>query len=187
MSLRARSTEAWERSPYDGQRMSEAEYLALPEVKPYLEYVEREVIQKAMANRDHSRLAAELSLLLGLHLREHGGEPGIEQRVHIPSRNSYLVPDVAVYAPGTNHDDAVPALAIEIRSPDETMAAQRRKCRALRDAGAACWLVDPRSRTVEVFDDENEGQLKRAGDILETKAVPGLQVDLAALFKVMDR
>ena len=187
MSLRARSATAWERSPYDGRRMSEEEYLALPEEKPYLEYLDGEVTQKAMANRDHGRLAAELALLIGLYARENGGEPGIEQRTHVTPRHSYLVPDVAFYRQGTNEDDAPPALAIEIRSPDETIESQRRKCRMLRESSEACWLVIPRSRTVEVFEGERDGEVLRVGDMLTTAVAPGLEIELAALFKVLDR
>ena len=40
---------AWQ-SRYHGVRMSPEQYLALPEVKPYLEYVDGVVLQKPMAN-----------------------------------------------------------------------------------------------------------------------------------------
>ena len=41
-------------------RMTEDEFLALPEVKPYLEYIDGWVLQKPMVNADHSDLAVEL-------------------------------------------------------------------------------------------------------------------------------
>jgi Uma2 family endonuclease len=185
--VRARSTETWERSKYDGQRMSEAEYLALPEEKPYLEYVDGVVVQKAMGNRDHGRLGGELAVLLGLYAREHGGEMVIEQRTRVEPRRSFLVPDVAYYREGTNVEDAAPALAIEIRSPDETIDSQRRKCRVLRENSEACWLVIPRTRTIEVFDADNDGAVMSVGDVVTTLAAPGLEIDIAALFKVLDR
>ena len=48
-----------ERSPvskYHGRRMTEEEYLALPEEKPYLEYVDGVVLQKPVPDDLHGRL-----------------------------------------------------------------------------------------------------------------------------------
>jgi Uma2 family endonuclease len=47
-------------SKYHGVRMTPEQYLALPEDKPYLEYVDGVVLQKPMPNKDHAELAAEI-------------------------------------------------------------------------------------------------------------------------------
>ncbi len=189
MSLRTRSTEAWERSPYDGQRMSEAEYLALPEVKPYLEYVDGVVVQKAMGDWNHSRLAAHAAFALQRFAETAGGDVVIELRSLQPGRRNYRLADVAYFAPGTPTGDlALPTLAVEVRSPDETVASQRRKCEGWIEAGAReAWLIEPRTRTVEVFGPGGERRTLGEHESLVSAAVPGLQVDLAALFKVLDR
>lgn len=40
--------------------MSESEYLALPEEKPYLEYIDGVVLQKPMPNKSHVLLIEEI-------------------------------------------------------------------------------------------------------------------------------
>lgn len=174
---------------YDGQRMSEAAYLALPEEKPYLEYLDGVVLQKAMPDSNHSALVAELALLLGLFAREHGGWPGVERRVRIPGPGAFRLPDVEFTVAGVPQgDDTLPTLAIEVRSANETLASQRRKCDEWVEAGVhEAWLFEPRARTVEVFFADGDRMTLRAGDRLMSRAVAGLEIDLAALFQVLDR
>jgi Uma2 family endonuclease len=67
------------------------------------------------------------------------------------------------------------------------MRVQREKCRFYRSAGVdVCWLVDPLSRTVEVFDSSLDGAVLRANDALELAAMPGFRVELTDLFTVLD-
>lgn len=189
MAQRATSTVDWERSRYDGVRMSEAEYLALPEEKPYLEYVDGVVVQKAMGDWDHGTLAHELDFLLGLYRRLHGGHALVELRsLQLPRRN-YRLADVSYFAPGAHTgNEALPTLAIEIRSPDETIASQRRKCEGWIEAGCReAWLVEPRSRTVEVFGADGGRRTLHRDETLVSNGAPGLEVDLAALFATLDR
>lgn len=81
-----------------------------------------------------------------------------------------------------------PTLAVEVRSPDDTMAEQRAKCRFYRNHGVdVCWLVDPASRTVEVFEAGREGAVLGANDTLTTPHLPGFALELSALFAVLDR
>jgi len=189
MALRATSTVGWERSRYDGKRMSEAEYLALPLEQPYLEYVDGVVVQKAMPNWDHSGLVHELDFILGLFKRRHGGSVRVELRsLQLPQRN-YRLADVSYFAPGApTGDDALPTLAVEVRSPDETVASQRRKCESWIRAGCReAWLVEPHSRTIEVFGAGGGSHTFREGETLQSEAVPGLEVDVTALFAAAEQ
>jgi Uma2 family endonuclease len=170
--------------------MSEAEYLALPEEKPYLEFVDGLVVQKAVPNRVHALLVAELTFLLVLYARAHGGETGPERRTLLfRTGRKYRLPDAAYYAPGTGkHDDDVPTLAVEVRSPGESLNAQREKCRQFRENGVAvCWLVDPASRSVEVFEDGRNGERLQGAATLESSHLPGFSLALEALFAILDR
>jgi Uma2 family endonuclease len=64
---------------------------------------------------------------------------------------------------------------------DETMASQRAKCRWFRAHGVdVCWLIDPASRTVEVFEGNRDGV--RADGVLESAFLPGLRIPLDELF-----
>lgn len=99
--------------------MSVEEYLALPEEKPYLEYVNGEALAKPVPDSDHSDIVA-----LAEHRTYHGGHPATEARTRFegPEGMSILLPDVAYYAAGRRRRGATlpqPTLAVEARLPDE--------------------------------------------------------------------
>ena len=52
--------------------MTPEQYLALPEEKPYLEYVDGMVLQKPMPTEDHGALSFEI----GLYIRRWTGDGG---------------------------------------------------------------------------------------------------------------
>jgi Uma2 family endonuclease len=164
--------------------MSEAEYLALPEVKPYLEYVDGVVRQKPMVNRAHGRLVSRLAALFEAYIDAHGGDTGPERTVRMLP--NYRLPDNAYWAPErASGDNSVPSVAVEVRSPNQPMRDLRDKCRAFRAAGVeTCWLIDPDARTAELFEGEQDAVRVTA---LESSAMPGFSVPLADLFKVLDR
>jgi Uma2 family endonuclease len=103
----------------------------------------------------------------------------------------YRCPDLAAWLPGDSVGDDLflpPTLAIEIRSEGQAVADLRDKCREYRAHGVdACWLIDPYRRTVEAFEDGREGEVLLAGATLESRYVPGLQVEVASLFSGLDR
>ncbi len=172
------------------QRLTVDEYLALPEEPPYLEYVEGEVIEKAIPDENHMTLIQELAFLIGSYRRGHGGFSGPEGRsaFWINGIPSFRLPDYSYFAPGRPRRDrgflAAPGLAVEVRSPEETMASQRRKCRWFREHGVeVCWLIDPVSRTVEVLEGDRDGVLEATR--LRIAAAPGLVIDSSALFAVL--
>jgi Uma2 family endonuclease len=176
-------------SRYHGRRMSEAEYLALPEEKPYLEYVDGLVLQKPMPDQFHRRLVWLFDFLFYEYVRVHGGDGGPEGRVRFPDLSGYRLPDTAYWAPGRpSGKDSVPSLAVEVRSEGQSMADLRRKCRAFRANGVdCCWLIDPYRRTVEVFEGGRDGERLAADLPLETAVMPGFSVTQAELWAAMER
>ncbi|MGE0599225.1 MAG: Uma2 family endonuclease [Dehalococcoidia bacterium] len=175
-------------SKYHGRRMSEREYLTLPEEKPYLEYVDGVVLQKPTPNRAHSRLVKFLILAIAAYERQFGGNSGPEQRVEMGDDSGYRIPDASYWAPDREDgDDSIPSLVVEVRSPGQAMAELRRKCRAFRENGVdVCWLVDPSSRSVEVFEGDRDGEPLAHGAALETSVMPGFSLPLENLFAVLD-
>lgn len=169
------------------EKLTVAQYLALPETKPYLEYVCEEVVRKAMPNTDHFQIVQKVALRVGRHDEQAaGGHCGPEPRIRFATERGleYRIPDFAYWAPGrpfSDGDDMLPAtLAVEVRSPDETMAEQREKCRYYRRYGVqVCWLFDPPTRTVEVFEGGVDGEVRA---VLESAFVPGLRIVAATLF-----
>ena len=170
--------------------MSERDFLALPEEKPYLELVDGVVEQKPMVSKEHGRLIGELSGHLFVYerqIRRTGGVFGPEVRVRLDARNYYL-PDNSYWAPeAESGDDSTPTVAVEVRSPNQSMTKLREKCRRYLAAGsAAAWLIDPKARTIEVFEAAGSRSL-RSGDTLTSEAMPGFELALDDLFAVLDR
>ena len=163
--------------------MTDAEYLALPEEKPYLEYVGGVVLQKAVPSSLHRRIVFRIDAALFAYIETHGGDAGPEGRVRLPN-GSYRLPDTAYWKPGIpSGDDTVPTLVVEVRSPGEPMRDQREKCRQFREAGVeVCWLIDPQSRVVEVFEDEQDGEPVDHEGALMTSRMPEFAVPLAELW-----
>lgn len=166
--------------------MSEAEYLALPEDKPYLEYVDGVVFEKPIGDRNRSRLMTFVISRFFEFERFQGGESGPEGRVRLPDRTGYRLPDAAYWAPGRDSgDDSLPSVCVEVRSPGQRISALRDKCRAFRRNGVdACWLIDPDARTVEVFDAERDG-VTVSGGVVTTAVMPGFELDLGEMFGVL--
>jgi Uma2 family endonuclease len=173
-------------------RMTAAEYLALPEEKPYLEYINGEVCPKVAPDRRHSDIADAILGALWDYRKVHGGRSAVEGRIGFddPSDTRYLLPDVAYYAPGRPRGDRImtpPTLAVEIRSPEQSKESQRAKCRYFRTHGVdVAWLVDPDERTVEVFEGLDDGTVVRPGQTLRTGHLPGFELGVNALFAAMD-
>jgi Uma2 family endonuclease len=168
--------------------MTKAEYLALPEEKPYLEYVDGVVIQKPMLTAVHRKLVAFIVVELGLYERRAGGDSGPEGRIRLGDVPSYRIPDAAYWASGRpSGDDSIPTLVVEVRSPDQTMGELREKCRFYRRNGVdACWLIDPETRSAEVFDSTRDGERFGGAAELSSEALPRFSLPLPALFAVLD-
>ncbi len=167
--------------------MTEAEYLALPEEKPYLEYVDGVVLQKPMPDDAHAALVAELAFAFGQYRRTHGGRARVEMRSRLAG-GAYRLPDASYFAAHRRGgDDSLPSVAVEVRSPGQTMAELREKCRAFRRSGVpTCWLIDPERRSVELFEGDRDGVELAAGGTLVSVEMPEFALPLPELFAVLE-
>jgi Uma2 family endonuclease len=162
------------------------DFLADPEIdERRLELIDGEVHAKPMPTWGHATLAGELYAMLRPY-----GFAGVEPRAVIGRTAAFdassLVPDVAFYRDSPPQAEEwmtrPPHVAIEILSPGQA----RRDLRAKIDLFIAfgvesVWLVDPSSRSVEVY----EGGARRIlgeDDTLTTDSVPGLAINLRELF-----
>jgi Uma2 family endonuclease len=174
------------------EKLSLEEFRALPEQKPYLEYWNGEIVQKMAPQRSHHELQDEIAARLREYRRERGGHSGPEPTIAFanPTDTRELIPDVAYWAPEKPVGGPImqpPTLAVEIRSSGQSATLLRGKCRYYRANGVdAAWLVDPESRTVEVFDAERDGVALRKDDTLESPDLPGFALPLKELFAVLD-
>ena len=167
--------------------MTVSAYLSIPEEAPYLELVDGEVIEKAMPDEDHGAIIEAVAMEVGPYRRLRGGMSGTEIRSGFEGVTdmNFRLPDYSYWAPERQSKlgrwNSPPTLAVEVRSPDETMASQRAKCRWFRSYGVdGCWLIDPGSRTVEVFEGDRDGVI--AESLLESPFLPGLQIPVESLF-----
>ena len=170
------------------KRMTEAEYLALPETKPYLEFVDGEVLEKAVPNNLHRRIVGQVDGRFYLYEKDHGGEFGPEGRARLRD-GIYRLPDTAYWTserPAGN--DSVPSVAVEVLSPDDSHRDARARCRMYIEYGVVTvWLIDPVRRTAEIFGDGHDGTVLRPPDgVLTSSEMPGFALSLAELFAVLD-
>ncbi|MCK9518516.1 MAG: Uma2 family endonuclease [Dehalococcoidia bacterium] len=175
-----------------GVRMTVHDYLALPEAKPYREYVCGEVIEKSMPNEEHGILVQEIAACFARWMHLAGGKAGPEIRVRFDTERGpeYRLPDYSYWSSGRprrdGKDSLPPTLAVEVKSPDEPLEQLRSKCRYMRRYGVdVCWLIDPGRRVVEVFETERDGQPVAVG-ALRSKALGDLEIDVPALFAALD-
>jgi len=176
-------------------RVREEEYLAtMTGEKPSLEFVNGEVFQKPMPKRDHAFVARALNRRFVPYEAERGGiwvwEPTTNLSRGFDRR--YRVPDMAFYAPGvavTQADQVFlpPTLAIEVRSPGQPLRELQEKCREYRERGVElCWLIDPETRTVEVFDGDHDGTALPRDGVLESPRLPGFALPVVELWAGLD-
>lgn len=174
-------------------RTTLAEFLALPETKPYLELMDGEVIEKAMPNRKHGTLVAFLVQILRNYL-DQTREARVETEVcHLEDEEEWVfLPDVSVtlrtrIGPASETSDPVevlPDLAIEVLSPDDRPGRlQRRIAHYIRSGVQVLWVVDPDSATVTVWEPGKVPQeYKAPARLAAAPVLKSFELDVEAVF-----
>lgn len=140
----------------------------------------------------HQRIVGRLFFALESHVREHGGGEVFTAPLDVVlSQITVLEPDVFVVTDAQReiieikNVPGAPALVIEVLS-DARIDRVRKRDLYAKYAVPEYWVVDPEADRVEVHhlagDAYAKPELFEAGDALTTSALPGLSVDLAALF-----
>jgi Uma2 family endonuclease len=162
------------------------DFLADPAIdERRLELIDGEVHAKPMPTWGHATLAGELYLSL-----RPFGFAGVEPRAVIGPTAAFdpssLIPDVAFYRTAPPGRDEwmtrPPHVAVEILSPGQARRDLRAKIDLLVAFGVeSVWLVDPSSRSVEVYEGGGR-RILGEDDTLASSAVPGLAINLRELF-----
>ncbi len=104
---------------------------------------------------------------------------------------SIMLPDLVVFPEGTkparrNWRPPTPVWVVEVLSPSTAARDRGVKRRLYTRAGVQeAWIVDPEAETIEVHDlGRKKKRVFAAGAQAVSKALPGFQVDVAALFAV---
>ena len=157
-----------------------ADYLASV-YRPDCEYIDGELIERNVGERDHSSAQMRLSAYLFHRSAELGIHVYPEQRVQV-HRNRYRVPNICVVLgdePEGQVFTAPPFLCIEILSRGDTMTSLQERVRDYLDFGVAfVWMVDPRRRCASIY---TKDRMIEAQTTLLTSN-PEIAVPLSAIF-----
>ncbi len=163
-----------------GTLVSVEEYLS-SSYRPDREYLDGQLLERNVGEKDHSKL----QMLLSAYLHNSSGKLGIhvfpEQRVQIkPTR--FRVPDVCVVAgdePREQIFTSPPFLCVEILSKDDRMTEMQERIHDYLSFGVRyVWVIDPRTKQAYVHTSESSREAK---DALRTET-PEIIVPLSELF-----
>ena len=161
------------------------------------ELIEGEIFDMAPPGGEHGTLVGEIYYYLRLFDRERLlGMPTVDAGYHPPDdRSTLLSPDVAFTrverAPKPFPRTWVPLmpdLAVEIKSPSNTLAELRRKAAIYLNHGSQLvWIILPASQSAEVHRLDAPGEIhidaiQPDGALSGEGVLPGFTLELATLF-----
>jgi Uma2 family endonuclease len=162
-------------------RQTLADYERLPE-HVRADFIEGELVMAPAPTRRHERLLMRFVWEIGAVLGPERIDRVFVSRFEIKAHGEAGQPDVVVMPQGA-WETGDPILVAEILSPSTASYDRGAKLRFYARAGVReVWILDPVKRTIEVHDLAK--RVFAAGEIAESRAVPGLRVDVAAFFAV---
>jgi Uma2 family endonuclease len=154
---------------------------------PDREFVDGRIEERNLGEKEHSLIQRFLTVLFYMKRSEWGVEAFPELRTQTQSRR-FRVPDILVTRAEDKFERYVtqpPLIAIEILSPEDTLAAMRAKAVEYRDFGIEnIWIIDPQARIVYLYVDGKFEEL-HSGEL----TVPGtsIKVVLSEMFAELDQ
>ena len=159
--------------------------------------IDGELFEEPMTNRMHSRLAIRIGRYLDIFAEESGLGEAHGEGSHRPAERgeTLLRPDVSFTryerlsdSPLYSYIRTMPDLAVEIRSPSNSMPELRRKAETyLRHGSEIVWLVLPEREGVEEWTLGADGRMQsqfinRDGALDGGNTLPGFSLPLRQLF-----
>lgn len=153
---------------------------------PDCDYVDGEVIERNLGERDHSDLQSELVVYFRNRRREWKTHAYVEQRIQV-SKTRFRVPDVCICV-GEKPKDQIfrtpPYICIEILSPEDRVARMQQRIDDYIQFGVAyVWVINPADRRVWVYTTDGGREVKDG--VLRTEN-PSLTVNLSEIFSGID-
>jgi Uma2 family endonuclease len=153
---------------------------------PDCDYVDGEVVERNVGERDHSDLQSEFVYYFRTRRRQLKTQAFVEQRVQV-AKTRYRVPDVCVYVgakPGDQIFRTPPFICIEVLSPADRVArTQQRIDDYIKFGVPYVWVINPENRRVWVYTADGSREVKDG--MLRTEN-PSLTVDLSEIFAGSD-
>lgn len=166
-------------------------FLRLPEnIDRRFELIDGKIVEK-MPTEEHGLIAANIALALGAFVKQHRlGRVGVEVRYHASGDPlNVRMPDLSFTSarrPLIREGSVphLPDLAVEIRSPDDTITAMREKAAYyLANGVRLVWLVYPTHRFVEVYRPGTDVTILFGDEVLTGGDVlPGFELAVAEVF-----
>ncbi len=157
------------------------EYLT-NDYSPDVDYVDGEIVERNVGEKDHSRLQTLLILYLGSREAEYRIRVFTEQRIQISPRR-FRVPDICVTLgePEEQIFTTPPFLCIEILSPEDRMSQVQEKIDDFLSFGVRyVWLINPESRRAWVY--TRNGITEVTDGVLRTEE-PGIAVPMGEVMR----
>jgi Uma2 family endonuclease len=165
-----------------GTLISVEQYLATV-YRPDCDYVDGQVLERNMGERDHSNVQMRAAAYLFNRRQNWGVEVYPEQRVQVkPDR--FRIPDVCVVLGKTDEQILTrpPFLCIEILSPDDRLSRVRERIDDFLAMGVPyVWLIDPSTRQAYTAT-AAQGLCEVKSGILKTEN-PALEMPLSEVFE----
>ena len=161
------------------------------------ELIDGAIIEMTKPGGRHGQLLIRLGRYLDIFVEENGLGYVTTETAYYPENNRYtvLAPDLAFIGHGRAPDPfpdkwipSMPDLAVEIRSPSNTMQELRDKAALyLRHGASLVWIIIPASQRVEVWRMHEAGNftnetLEAAEMLAGEDVLPGFQLGLSVLF-----
>jgi len=163
----------------------------------HYELIEGEIIEMAPPGGEHGTIAGGIYYFFRRFDPQHKlGIPTVEAGYYPPARRDILLaPDAAFTrierAPDPFPRDWVPVMpdiAVEVKSPTNTLAELRRKAAIYLQHGTQLvWIIIPDQRSAEVCRLDASGEIQTEfigedGKLSGEPVLPGFQLELSALF-----
>ena len=153
---------------------------------PDCDYVDGEVLERNLGERDHSDLQGELVYFFRVRRQRWKVFAFVEQRVQV-SPTRFRVPDVCVYVGEKPRDQIFrtpPFICIEILSPEDRLERLQQKIDDYLSFGVPyVWVINPRNRRVWAYTKDGSREVKDG--TLHTEN-PSLIIPLAEIFAGLD-
>ncbi len=163
-----------------------------------LELIDGELFKMSAPGGENGEFALNLGSFIRAFAREHNlGRATVGTGYHpLDDRRTLLVPDVAFISHSRAPDPfpkklvpVMPDLAVEIRSPSNTLAELRDKAQLYLNLGTSLvWIVLPDDQSVEVCLTNESGEIERKDlgpdDTLSgNEVLPGFTLDTRLIFE----
>lgn len=176
----------------EGATYTYADLATFPDDGLRREIIDGELIVTAAPYIRHQRIVRRLAFLFEAHIQRHGGgemlfAPAdvVLSDINVVEPDLLFVPDDLMEILKEKNIQGAPALVVEVVS-DTRMDRIRKRDLYARSGVPEYWVVDPDADRVEVYRLAGETYAKpeilEPGETLTYDRLPGLGIDLAALF-----